>query len=80
MKHNWSIDLTEQAQPVFIRANRYIIDKYKTVIRSTPSGDAQTQLLKDLWYKEYGARVEGSFDTLVFENEKKLTLFLLKWN
>lgn len=80
MTHQWSIDLREQAQPVFVRANRYIIDKYKTAIQSQPDSAAQTQMLKDLWFKEYGARVEGSFETLVFENEKKLTLFLLKWN
>jgi hypothetical protein len=75
----YSVTLTEQANPAFIRANRDLIIRYRDQLAQCSSAHARTELLKQLWHTEYGCRVVGSFERLEFDSNKRLSFYLLKW-
>ena len=76
---HYSVALTEQADPAFIRANRDLIIRYRDQLALCESAAEKTHLLKSLWHSEYGCTVVGSFERLDFENSRQLSFYLLKW-
>jgi len=73
------IVLTDIAQPMFIRANKYIMEKYRHEFVGLQGGAEQGRLLRELWYKEYSAKIIGNWEAVEFEEDKKFTLYLIKW-
>ena len=68
--------------PAVLRANSYLLEINKEIIESIQDPKDKVNYLENLWKKEFNARIEKSKDEweqLIFENEQKLMLFLIKW-
>ena len=63
--------------PVFVKANSYMINKYKKqIIESTCPYDT----LRKLWKDEWKIIISDSWEELFFVSEKSKKLFLLRWS
>jgi hypothetical protein len=70
MEHTVDISKNDEIIPEFTKANANLLNKHKI---------SSTEELVMLWRKEYdiGLRLP---DKLIFNSEKDLTLFLLRWS
>ena len=68
----YEIDLIENNEVIlaFTKANAALLNKYDV---------ADTDTLKDLWFKEYHAQLSLP-NKLIFSSNKDVTMFLLKWS
>jgi hypothetical protein len=74
MTYQVSIFVNEKISTSFVKANSFLIEKYKDDINLEI--DKHT-LLKQLWLTEYRARLLD--DVIAFNSDRDLTVFLLKW-
>ena len=68
--------------PAFIKANGFLIEKYKLEIEQAV---CKNKKLEDLWLTEFNAALKFNdklkiYDEIVFNDSESLTIFLLKWN
>ena len=68
--------------PAFIKANGFLIEKYKLEIEPAV---CKNKKLEDLWLTEFNAALKFNdklkiYDEIVFNDSESLTIFLLKWN
>jgi hypothetical protein len=67
--------------PVFIRANGFLLNKYETLF-SNQSTHTNKLILADLWLSEFKAVLVLSNETwkeIKFESENDKMMFLLRW-
>jgi hypothetical protein len=74
MTYQVSIFVDNKISTSFVKANSFLIEKYKDILDVEINKHA---LLKQLWLAEYRANLLD--DIIVFNNDKDLTVFLLKW-
>ena len=84
-----SIYLPENSQinPVFIKANSFILNKFKNQFEKIDTESKKIEKLKELWKTEFDAILEEDCDSyknkflsrIYFLNEEAMTLFLLRW-
>ena len=68
----------------FVKANGFILKKYKDQFEKLVEFQEKNQLLETLWQQEYRAKLVKDdadwWSKIVFEREKDLTLFQLRWS
>jgi hypothetical protein len=74
MTYQVSIFVDNKTSASFVKANSFLIEKYKDILDVEIDKNV---LLKKLWLTEYRAQLLD--DTIAFNNDKDLTVFLLKW-
>jgi hypothetical protein len=74
MTYQISIFVDNKISTGFVKANSFLIEKYKDDINLEI--DKHTRL-KQLWLTEYRAQLLD--DVIVFNCDRDLTVFLLKW-
>jgi hypothetical protein len=74
MTHQVSIFVDNKISASFVKANSFLIEKYKNIIDLET--DKHTRL-KQLWLDEYRAQLLDY--SIVFNSDRDLTVFLLKW-
>jgi hypothetical protein len=79
------IILAESINPIFIKANRYIIKKYPEKFKNLDLESKKT-MVEDLWRSEFDIEliVDSSYSVktwshMIFKNSISKTMFLLKW-
>jgi hypothetical protein len=68
--------------PAVLRANSYLLETNKEILESIQNPRNKFNHLEDLWKREFDVNIEKSKDEweqLIFENEQKLLVFLIKW-
>lgn len=68
--------------PAFIKANSYIIKKYREKIASdrTSKNIQRFDLLKKLWKIEWNIEIVANWSELRFPSTNSLNIFLLRWS
>jgi hypothetical protein len=74
MTYQVSIFVDNKINSSFVKANSFLIEKYKKDINL--ESDKHT-LLKQLWMSEYRAQLLDN--EITFNSDRDLTVFLLKW-
>jgi len=74
MTYQVSIFVDNKINSSFVKANSFLIEKYKKDINL--ESDKHT-LLKQLWMTEYRAQLLDN--EITFNSDRDLTVFLLKW-
>ena len=74
MTYQVSIFVDNKINSSFVKANSFLIEKYKKDINLET--DKHT-LLKQLWMTEYRAQLLDN--EITFNSDRDLTVFLLKW-
>jgi hypothetical protein len=78
------IDSDQKINASFVKANGLILKKYKDQFEPLIDFKQKNQLLEALWLQEYRARLlrddNNWWTKIVFEREKDLTLFQLRWS
>ena len=77
----------QKINPVFIKANSYIVTKFKEKFDSLVTDSEKLCLLKELWMQEFKARfIEENccknniqVSKIQFNDQETMTMFLLKW-
>lgn len=67
--------------PVFIKANRYILSKYKNDFENL-NFNLKIQKLKNSWFNEFDAILvenNNTFYEITFNSKVNLLLFTIKW-
>jgi hypothetical protein len=68
--------------PAFIKANGFVLKKYREEIKKINNSEEKMKKLEDLWLKEFSGSLHYDNTGLVsvnFSLEKDLILFILKW-
>jgi hypothetical protein len=67
--------------PAFVKANSYIIKKYKKEIVGDKicQNTQRFNLLKKLWKTEWNIKVAANWTELHFPSKNSLNIFLLRW-
>ena len=80
---NLSISLIDnnQIKNIFVKANDFILTKYSDKFTDQDSKNKLVQL-SECWMTEYRARliIEDPTYQIIFNREKDIMLFLLKWS
>lgn len=81
MKDKLSIDILEHnaINPLYVKANIFLLDKYKQQFDETL--DKET-LLETLWTNEFRAelgKVKTNYCKIIFKNELDLSIFKMKF-
>jgi hypothetical protein len=69
--------------PVFVKANSSLLEKYKEDFQKESTIEARFNLLTKYWQTEYKAQLRKKDNTLAyieFKNSNDMTLFLLRWS
>jgi len=78
------IDADQKINASFVKANGFILKKYKDQFECLVEFQEKNQLLEMLWHQEYRAQLlkddNNWWTKIVFEREKDLTLFQLRWS
>jgi len=77
----------DQINSIFLRANSFILTKYKDQFRETITDVEKIAKLKCLWSDEFGANLidDCSFEdksfisSIKFLDKERMMMFLLKW-
>lgn len=70
----------DKINPAFIKANGFLVEKYKIALQKTID---KNLLLKELWLKEFKSELETDglvFIRATFADSEALTMFLLRWS
>jgi hypothetical protein len=72
----------DKISTAFIKANGFLIEKYKFEIEQA---DYKDKKLEDLWATEFDAVLKFNntlkvYNQLIFKDSESLTIFLLKWS
>lgn len=77
-------DNTNLVDPIFIKACRILIRKYKKILDQEPNPELKKSLLVEFWKKDFSSDLYLSddlvFKKIVFQSEYDKILFLLKFN
>jgi len=68
--------------PAFIKANRYILSKYKNEFENL-NFNLKIQKLKSFWFYEYDAVLvenNNAFYEITFNSKVNLLLFTIRWS
>jgi hypothetical protein len=78
------IDADQKINARFVKANGFILKKYKEQFDRLIGFQEKNQLLETLWQQEHRAQLLKDntdwWSRIVFEREKDLTLFQLRWS
>lgn len=77
--HILSIFTESNISPAFVRANLAILKKYQSEINSLKVPEKKLLKLKTLWKIEYNADFNNQNNTIEFNSESDLTMFLVRW-
>lgn len=83
------ICIDNKINPIFVKANSFILEKYKNNFHSDLSASEKNTLLEQLWLEEFNISIEKRITASLLESEKwkelkfkdanNYSIFLLRW-
>jgi len=77
------IMLSNKINPVFVKANSMLLEKYKEEFQKESTVESRVVILEKYWQNEYRSKLIKIGNTMLyieFKNLKDMTLFLLRWS
>ena len=79
------ITINNKINPLIVKANNFLISKYKDRIKSSNTSQDKSLLLEQLWSKEFHASISitnnsNNLTTVCFDNHKHYIFFMLMWS